>query len=303
MVSDSGDHAKGKKRKAQYLQHNKPSKKGNYAVRPGVEGFFITCDGGRESQAKYEAINLLDRFYDELLQEKGLKCADQKSGAPPPPRPTRIVFNSDDEGSPSDDNDASDKNANIASGMENDRKREEEEEKSTYSDKSKYGSPENRDKQEEEPEKKECHDHQNGANECGVKEPSLDTNNDTCKSEQLPSEQRNIDSLLEAELGELKKKEKARFLGLDSGCNGVVFVRMRRESQCPGPSELVEYIMNKAASTRKHISRFLLRVLPVEVTCYASVEEIERSIKPFIEQNFPAGENQTSIKVGGLNIV
>lgn len=39
----------------------RPTKKGHYAVRPGVEGFFITCDGGRESQARNEAINLFDK--------------------------------------------------------------------------------------------------------------------------------------------------------------------------------------------------------------------------------------------------
>jgi hypothetical protein len=39
----------------------RPTKKGHYAVRPGVEGFFITCDGGRENQARNEAINLLDK--------------------------------------------------------------------------------------------------------------------------------------------------------------------------------------------------------------------------------------------------
>ena len=35
-------------------------KKGAYPLRPGVQGFFITCDGGRESQASNEAINVID---------------------------------------------------------------------------------------------------------------------------------------------------------------------------------------------------------------------------------------------------
>ena len=35
-------------------------KKGAYPLRPGVQGFFITCDGGRERQASHEAINVID---------------------------------------------------------------------------------------------------------------------------------------------------------------------------------------------------------------------------------------------------
>ena len=40
------------------LPYNGPTKERHYAVRPGVEGFFITCDGGKESQARSEAIYL-----------------------------------------------------------------------------------------------------------------------------------------------------------------------------------------------------------------------------------------------------
>lgn len=35
--------------------------------------------------------------------------------------------------------------------------------------------------------------------------------------------------------------------------------------------------------------RFILRVLPIEVACYASEEEISRAIKPLVEQYFPEG--------------
>lgn len=47
------------------VQLQKPVRKGSYPLRPGVQGFFITCDGGREIQASREAINLLDnvRFF------------------------------------------------------------------------------------------------------------------------------------------------------------------------------------------------------------------------------------------------
>lgn len=38
----------------------RPVKKKGYPLRPGVQGFFITCDGGREHQASREAINVFD---------------------------------------------------------------------------------------------------------------------------------------------------------------------------------------------------------------------------------------------------
>lgn len=38
----------------------KSVKKGSYPLRPGVQGFFITCDGGRERQASQEAVQVID---------------------------------------------------------------------------------------------------------------------------------------------------------------------------------------------------------------------------------------------------
>jgi tRNA acetyltransferase TAN1 len=58
MASAAGGDTKGRKRK--FLPHGKPVRKGAYPLRPGVQGFFITCDGGREQQATREAISLLD---------------------------------------------------------------------------------------------------------------------------------------------------------------------------------------------------------------------------------------------------
>lgn len=42
-------------------------KKGSYPLHPGVQGFFITCDGGRERQASNEAINVIDSVCCSLL--------------------------------------------------------------------------------------------------------------------------------------------------------------------------------------------------------------------------------------------
>lgn len=110
-----------------------------------------------------------------------------------------------------------------------------------------------------------------------------------------------------------------RFVKLDSGCNGVVFVQMRKKDGDRSPKDIVHRIVTSAASTGKHMSRyicsisfsiynhrntnavlttsrFILRILPIEVSCYASKEEISRAIKPLVEQYFPV-ETQNPHKV------
>ncbi|XP_076904340.1 uncharacterized protein LOC143559742 [Bidens hawaiensis] len=47
------------------------------------------------------------------------------------------------------------------------------------------------------------------------------------------------------------------------------------------------------------MSRFILRVLPIELPCYASEEEISRAIKPLIAQYFPI-DPQTPYKFAVL---
>lgn len=263
-----------KKRRGHYLPYNRPTKKGHYAVRPGVEGFFITCDGGRESQARNEAINLLDKFYEELLEEKGLERDVKSRDQLPSIKPSRKVFRSDDEGS-SSSGDESDKKSGNENGHDGGGEGENDgEEKLQVKEGGEGGSP--------------------------VKEQPPETNPEKSAAENSQARCCTIDKLIEAELEELGDREKVKFAGLESGCNGVIFIRMRKESGRPSPSELVEYIMNKAASTGKHMSRFILRVLPVELTCYASVEEITRAAKSLIEQHFPSGEDHPPIKFAVL---
>lgn len=41
-------------------QQKSVRKKGPCPLKPGIQGFFITCDGGREHQATHEAIDVID---------------------------------------------------------------------------------------------------------------------------------------------------------------------------------------------------------------------------------------------------
>lgn len=292
-----------KKRRAHYLPYNRPVKKGHYAVRPGVEGFFITCDGGRESQARNEAINLFDKFYEELLQQKGLERDVKSSDQVLPIQPSRIVFKSDDEGSSSSDDESDKKSGNEnghdgGGGGENDVEKKLEGNGGEVENEAEKKLEGKGGEVEKDAEKKL--EGKGAEGESPVKEQLLETNPEKNAAENSQARCCTIDKLIEAELEELGDREKVKFAGLESGCNGVIFIRMRKESGCPSPSELVEYIMDKAASTGKHMSRFILRVLPVELTCYASVEEITRAAKSLIEQHFPSGEEHPPFKFAVL---
>ncbi|XP_027361733.1 uncharacterized protein LOC113869552 isoform X2 [Abrus precatorius] len=282
--------ATGKKRK-RYLPHNKAVKKGSYPLRPGVQGFFITCDGGREHQASREALNILDSFYEELVLGVDSSVKELSNR----PLNTKITFADSDSSSSGDDDDDEDEEV-VQEGDE-----EKGDKKPKLDDAS----------------------HDNGTGEKSdthkiddLRSQAVDKGNDNegvvdnlktperiadelpavkqCSKTNVPTsefgnkvEKESIDRLIEAEFKELGDKNKRRFVKLDSGCNGVVFVQMRKKDGDQAPKDIVHRIVTSAASTRKHMSRFILRILPIEVTCYASKEEISKAIKPLVEHYFP----------------
>ncbi|KAG7022095.1 THUMP domain-containing protein 1-like protein [Cucurbita argyrosperma subsp. argyrosperma] len=317
MAAENKPSTAGKKRKQRYRPNNKPvKKKGHYPLRPGVQGFFITCDGGRERQASIEAINVIDSFFDEFVHGKGsgvklTELADK-------PLNKKIKF-SDSESSGSDDDDDGEEEEEEVGDENEDENKEVPEEESKSKSPKEQNDPCNENKTTDVP---DTHQGDIVATESRTEEKSNDNEKDI-KCPEVPSEEveeppkkkhcieadasksivkekeKSIDQLIEAELQELGDKSKRRFFNLDSGCNGVVFIQMRKNDGEPGPEAVVQHMMTSIASTRKHISRFILRVLPVEVACYASVEEISRAIKPLIEKNFPV-ESQSPKKFAVL---
>lgn len=265
----SNNNNKGKKRK--FLPHGKPVKKGLYPLRPGVQGFFITCDGGREWQATNEALNLLESFYEELVygSDSGSNC----KAIPSKPVNKKIKFKDSDSSSDEDESLAKNEEA---------QEHEEESKKPLENKKDNVGddSPQREDNQAEK------HAHENdltpAKRQCLEKDPSACETVDSVITKNKP-----IDELIEDELSELVDRNKRHFVSLDSGCNGCIFVQMHKRPGDPGPVALAQQMISSAASTKKHMSRFILRVLPAEVTCYASEDEISKSIKPLIEQYFP----------------
>ncbi|CAH8281999.1 unnamed protein product [Eruca vesicaria subsp. sativa] len=274
----SGDQSK--KRKQRYLPQNRPAKKkGAYPLKPGVQGFFISCDGGREYQASQEAINVIDSFFEELVHGTGLKM--NSSGVLENPVNKKVTFSySEDEDEEEDDE------GNNGEEEEENKEVKDKEEVSEGGD-SKVDEKElvsegscevkKTEKEEEKEEEKQ---------ENVVEEPPKKK---TCVEEAKVNvnAEKSIDKLIDAELKELGDKSKRRFMKLDPGCNGIVFIQMKRRDGDPSPKDIVQHAMTSAAATKKHMSRFILRILPIEVACYPSEEEISRAIKPLVEQYFP----------------
>ncbi|XP_020585757.1 THUMP domain-containing protein 1 homolog [Phalaenopsis equestris] len=266
--ASNNNSSKGKKRK--FLPHGKVVRKGLYPLRPGVQGFFITCDGGRERQAANEALNLLESFYEELVH--GSDSGSKSKTIPNKPLNKIIKFEDSDSSSDEDESLAKDE----VQDHEEESKRPIENKNGKLED----DSPQREDNQDEKQAQKN--------DSIPAKRQRLENDPPTCENVDLVvTKNKPIDELIEDELRELGDRSKRHFVSLDSGCNGCIFVQMHRRPGDPGPVAIAHKMISSAAVTKKHMSRFILRVLPAEVTCYASEEEISKSIKPLIEQYFP----------------
>nr|CAD1840022.1 unnamed protein product [Ananas comosus var. bracteatus] len=280
-------NSKGKKRK--YLPRGRPVRKGSHPLRPGVEGFFLTCDGGRERQATHEALNLLESFYEELVDGKDLNVKSMVSLSKPLNKKT--IFKDSDSSSEEDE---------TSTKEELDVENREEESNTMPSKEGEASGPRQIAKLDAEEPAEESEELQSKKQrlEEGSAEESKELQSKTQRLEEGLSScvnresdeanDKSIGDLIDDELKELGDRKKRHFVSLDSGCNGVVFIQMHKRAGDPSPVDIVQRMMSSAASTRKHMSRFILRVLPAELTCYASEEEITKAIKPLVEQYFPS---------------
>ncbi|KAG2334223.1 hypothetical protein Bca52824_005403 [Brassica carinata] len=333
----TGDQSK--KRKQRYLPQNRPAKKkGAYPLKPGVQGFFISCDGGREHQASQEAINVIDSFFEELMHGTGLKV--NSSGLLENPVNKKVTFHYSDDEDEDVEEDEGDKGAGdeleVSEGGNNGDELELKEvgDKTELSEGgggktevSEGGNNQVNEKEvasegscevkQVEETKTEKIQEDEVKDQNGVGEPPRKK---TCTEEASESTtkvngnaEKSIDKLIDAELKELGDKSKRRFMKLDPGCNGIAFIQMKRRDGDPSPKDIVQHGLTSAAATKSICQglislsyqefyncfmplvlltnivtfRFILRLVPVEVSCYPSEEEISRAIKPLVEQYFP----------------
>jgi len=257
-------------RKRKFLPHGKPVRKGAYPLRPGVQGFFITCDGGRERQATREALSLLDSFYEDLVDGKG---SDEKpKGIPDKPLNKKIKFedsdSSDDEDEDHSGEEADNGNGNDVEKGENAPAEQEQEVLNTSvpaskDDEEQAGTaeePKEKKQRVEDPPVSEQIEHKETADEPKESTDKPKESTDKPKestTKQKESTERNIDDLIDEDLKELGDRKKRLFASLDSGCNGCIFIQMHKRAGDPGPVEIVQNMMSSAASTRKHMSRLI----------------------------------------------
>ncbi|CAM6105088.1 unnamed protein product [Calypogeia fissa] len=273
----AGGRGKKRKRQSKYLQHS--GKKST--ISAGVQGFLITCVAGKERQSIKEAINLLDQFSEGAVDHGRPTRQDEPSRSS-----ASAAGDSQENGDPSNTNspgpppdaEGSDDDSTEASGD---------------SDGEGLGWTKCR-RVEESSAPKQSH------REANSETPNEPTSNvrGPLKICETGEASKSFDELLAAELEDLRDHRKARFVGYETGCNGIIFVRMHVDKgvQQKGPQELAEAIVREAAASKKSRSRFCMRLLPVELTCYASTSEVQKAAEPLILRHFPKDPDQASIK-------
>ncbi|ODN02048.1 THUMP domain-containing protein 1 [Orchesella cincta] len=104
-----------------------------------------------------------------------------------------------------------------------------------------------------------------------------------------------IDAELANELKELKSEKTVRkFQTVDTGVNNVIFIR----TTVPDPTELAYRIFDDVTTKKETKSRFLMRLLPIEMTCYANnMDEIRARSKEVLEKYMKTGYNSFRVVV------
>uniref|UniRef100_UPI003AAAA087 THUMP domain-containing protein 1 n=1 Tax=Centroberyx gerrardi TaxID=166262 RepID=UPI003AAAA087 len=108
---------------------------------------------------------------------------------------------------------------------------------------------------------------------------------DRSSSEEEEGDEDDADAALKKEVAQLQAstvKLKRRFQALDSGANNVIFIR----TQNLEPDKLVHHILSDLHTTKKKKSRVILRMLPVNGTCKAFQEDMEKYLTTFLEPWF-----------------
>ncbi|KAK2577163.1 hypothetical protein KPH14_003320 [Odynerus spinipes] len=106
-------------------------------------------------------------------------------------------------------------------------------------------------------------------------------------NEKDTSDEEDISTALNKEINQLKAESakpiaSRRFQMVHTGVKNVVFIK----STLPNPLELVSHIIKELDTTKKQRSRFLLRLLPIEVVCKAYMNDIKSKANIILEKYF-----------------
>lgn len=105
-----------------------------------------------------------------------------------------------------------------------------------------------------------------------------------------------ISNALNKEINELKAEyakpmAARRFQVVDTGLKNVIFIR----STLPDPLELVTKIVTELDRTKQQRTRYLLRLLPIEVVCKAYMNDIKQKANVMLEKYFAQDPKTFSI--------
>ncbi|XP_045464977.1 THUMP domain-containing protein 1 homolog [Harmonia axyridis] len=98
-------------------------------------------------------------------------------------------------------------------------------------------------------------------------------------------EEVDISDEISKEIDSLKSdnaNQKFKFNVCDSGAKNLIFIRTTMED----PVKISQHIVENIFQTKQQQTRFLIRLVPVEVTCKAHVKDIEKAFQPLAEKYF-----------------
>lgn len=78
------------------------------------------------------------------------------------------------------------------------------------------------------------------------------------------------------------KTKSQRFQYVDTEISNLVFIK----TTIADPVELGSHIVSDIASTKKSISRFLLRFIPIEIVCKATIEDMKTAAGKLFDRHF-----------------
>lgn len=107
----------------------------------------------------------------------------------------------------------------------------------------------------------------------------------------VPKQPEDIEDNLAQEIADLKSQQVRKFQVMDSGAKNFLFIRTTLED----PVKLAEKIMIDLQESKQKKTRFLLRLVPVEMTCKAYIKDIEKAIEPILEKYFKTEARTFSI--------
>lgn len=96
-----------------------------------------------------------------------------------------------------------------------------------------------------------------------------------------------ISTALEKEINELRTEHEMplssrKFQVVDTGAKNMIFIT----STLPNPLELVTKILTKLDATKEQCTRYLLRLLPIELICKAYMDDIRTKASTLLEKYF-----------------